>query len=200
VAGQGRANVFGMILAATAGSVVGAWALYAISAAIGPVRLRNIVVRWGKVLRFTPADLDRAEAWFDDRSTRAVLIGRCVPLIRSLVSVPAGFRRMPLGQFTVYTAIGSAVWNSALVGAGYALGERWEEVGDYVGYFQYVVIAAVVVLLARYAWTKFGSDRSGDPDDEQPSGLPMRLQPIEVETGAGAPLRRDDERRVTRPR
>ena len=100
------------------------------------------MVRYGRWLRLGPADLDRAEAWFDRRSTRAVLVGRCVPLIRSLVSVPAGFRRMAVVPFTVYTTVGSLVWNSALIGAGYALGDRWEQVGDVVSWFQYVVIAA----------------------------------------------------------
>jgi hypothetical protein len=107
---------------------------------------------------------------------------------------------MPLGQFTVYTAIGSLVWNSALVGAGYALGDRWEEVGDYVGYLQYVVIAAVVVLLGRYAWTRLVGNRAGDEQQPQP---PIRHLPdrnVTDEAPAPAEVRRDDERSVTRPR
>jgi membrane protein DedA with SNARE-associated domain len=163
VAGQGRANVVGMVAAATVGSMVGAWALYGIAAAIGPERLRAIVVRWGRVLRLGPEDLDKAEAWFDKRSSTAVLIGRCVPLIRSLVSIPAGFRRMPIVRFTVFTLIGSLVWNTALVGAGYALGDRWEQVGDYVGYAQYVVIAVVLGALCWFAWAKFGPGRRDEP-------------------------------------
>jgi membrane protein DedA with SNARE-associated domain len=163
VAGQGRANVVGMVVASTVGSMVGAWALYGIAAAIGPERLRAIVVRWGRVLRLGPEDLDKAEAWFDKRSGTAVLIGRCVPLIRSLVSIPAGFRRMPIVRFTVFTLIGSLVWNTALVGAGYALGDRWEQVGDYVGYLQYVVIAVVLAALGWFAWSRFGPGRRETP-------------------------------------
>ncbi len=114
-----------MVAAATLGSVVGAWVLYGISAAIGPDRLHEFTVRRGRWFGVSVADLDRAEAWFDRRSNAAVLLGRCVPLVRSLVSVPAGFRHMPVVRFTVCTILGSLVWNTALIGAGGVLGNRW---------------------------------------------------------------------------
>jgi membrane protein DedA with SNARE-associated domain len=94
VAQRGDASVVVMILAATIGSVVGALILYFISWGIGPDRLRQFVVRFGKWFGVKESDLTRAEEWFDRRSTTAVLVGRCVPLIRSIVSIPAGFRRM----------------------------------------------------------------------------------------------------------
>lgn len=152
VAGRGDANLIGMIVAATAGSVVGAWILYGVAAAIGPVRLRGFIVRFGRWFSVREHHLDRAEAWFDRRANAAVLIGRCVPLIRSVVSVPAGFRRMPLGRFTVLTAIGSLMWNAALICAGAILGERWERVGDFVGLFQGAVILAIGGVVALVAW------------------------------------------------
>ena len=74
----------------------------------------RFLVRYGKWLRLTPDDVAKAERWFDRRAVVAVLVGRCVPLIRSLVSIPAGFRRMNFGMFTLYTAIGSLIWNTAL--------------------------------------------------------------------------------------
>ncbi len=154
-AGEGTANVWGMILAATMGSVVGAWWLCLASAAIGRTRLHALVTRYGRWVGVRPHDLVRAESWFDDHSSAAVLVCRCIPLIRSLVSVPAGFRRMSPVTFTVYTALGSAVWNSLLIGAGYLLGENWEQVSDYVGTFQYVVIGAIVLGLAWWVWTRF---------------------------------------------
>jgi membrane protein DedA with SNARE-associated domain len=172
VAGQGRAHLVGMVVAATIGSLVGAWTLYGIAAAIGPERLRAIVERWGRVLRLSPDDLDKAENWFDKRSGTAVLIGRCVPLIRSLVSIPAGFRRMPILRFSLFTLLGSLTWNSALVGAGYALGDRWEQVGEYVGYLQYVVIAVVLVALGWFAWNRFGPGRQDD-DSESADDRPV---------------------------
>ncbi|TRZ71245.1 MAG: DedA family protein [Actinobacteria bacterium] len=153
VAQRGDASVVVMILAATIGSVVGALILYYISWVIGPDRLRQFVVRFGKWFGIKESDLTRAEEWFDRRSTTAVLVGRCVPLIRSIVSIPAGFRRMKLVPFAVYTFIGSAVWNIVLIGAGAILGDNWDRVGDYVGIFQYVVIACIGLVIIRFAST-----------------------------------------------
>ena len=149
-AAQSDTSVIGMMIAATVGSVVGALILYFVSAAIGPDRLRAFVEKFGKWFGVKPADLVRAEAWFDRRSSLAVLVGRCVPLIRSIVSIPAGFRRMKLTNFILLTAIGSAVWNIALIGAGAILKDQWDRVGDYVGVFQWVVILAIVVFVVRF--------------------------------------------------
>lgn len=169
-AGKGDASVVGMVLAATAGSLVGAWILYGLAAWIGPERLRRFVVARGRWVGVKERDLDRSEAWFDKRANAAVLLGRCVPLVRSVVSIPAGFRRMRLVPFTICTVIGSLIWNTALIGAGAILGNRWEEVGDVVGIFQWVVILAVVAAVGWFAWTHFLRPRlarAGDlPDPE----------------------------------
>lgn len=153
VAQRGDASVVLMILAATIGSVIGALVLYYIAAAIGPERLRHFVVRFGKWFGVKESDLTKAEVWFDRRSTTAVLAGRCVPLIRSIVSIPAGFRRMKIVPFIIYTFIGSAVWNIVLIGTGAVLGENWDAVADYISIFQYLVIAAILLLAIRFAVT-----------------------------------------------
>ena len=158
-AAQSDTTVVGMMIAATVGSVVGALILYFVSAAIGPERLRGFVERFGKWFGVKRSDLVRAEEWFDRRSSAAVLVGRCVPLIRSIVSIPAGFRRMKLTSFVVLTAIGSAVWNIALIGAGAVLGDQWERVGEYVGVFQWLVIAAVLLLLVRFVVSRLKNRR-----------------------------------------
>ena len=146
-ASRGDAWVVGMIIAATIGSVVGAWVLYGFSAAVGPVRLRAVIIRYGAWVGFGETDLDRAESWFDRRSRSAVLVCRCVPLIRSLISIPAGFRRMPLGAFTLFTLIGSLVWNTVLITAGYLLADQWEKVLEFTEPFQTVVMVLLVALL-----------------------------------------------------
>ena len=158
-AAQSDTTVVGMMIAATVGSVVGALILYFVSAAIGPERLRGFVERFGKWFGVKSSDLVRAEEWFDRRSSAAVLVGRCVPLIRSIVSIPAGFRRMKLTSFVVLTAIGSAVWNIALIGAGAVLGDQWERVGEYVGVFQWLVIAAVLLVLVRFVVSRLKNRR-----------------------------------------
>lgn len=168
VAGSGDASVPGMIAAATVGSVVGAWVLYGLAATIGPVRVHRFVERFGRWFTVSVDDLARAERWFDKRDNAAVLIGRCVPLIRSIVSVPAGFRRMPFLRYTAYTALGSLVWNSALVGAGAVLGDRWERVGDVVGLLQGVVVVVIVGCVVVFVWKRVVRprlSRAGDLPD-----------------------------------
>ena len=151
VSARGGPSLPGMVIAATIGSVVGSWLLYGIAASVGRTRVHGFVVRYGRYFGVDEQELERAEAWFDRRGSTAVLVGRCVPLIRSLVSLPAGVRRMPPVRFTVLTAIGSAIWNVALIGAGAAFGEHWERVSDAVGLLQVAVVAVLAIALGFYA-------------------------------------------------
>lgn len=141
-------------MAATLGSTVGAVVLYALAAAIGPQRLQRLTARYGRWFGLEVGDLKRAENWFDQRAERAVLICRCVPLMRSLISLPAGVRRMPLPRFLVLTMTGSLVWNTALIGAGYVMGDRWESVGRPIEYLQGLVVAGIVVAVAWFVWRR----------------------------------------------
>jgi membrane protein DedA with SNARE-associated domain len=155
-----------MIAAATIGSVVGAFVLYGIAAAIGPVRLRRLVVKYGGWLRIDETEIDRTEAWFDRRARTAVLVCRCIPLIRSLISIPAGFRRMPLAPFALFTILGSLVWNLLLVGAGYLLGEQWERVEAPLDIFQRLVIAALIAAVVWFLWRRLLRSRLGSQSGE----------------------------------
>jgi membrane protein DedA with SNARE-associated domain len=150
----GAAAVIGMVIAATIGSVVGAWILYGVAAAIGPERLRRFVVLRGRWFGLKEMDLDKAERWFDKRDDVAVLVCRCVPLVRSLVSIPAGFRRMPALRFTLYTALGSALWNTALIMVGYAASSRQDDVEAVIGYVQYVVLALILAAVGWFVWRR----------------------------------------------
>lgn len=152
--GQGRMNFFGAVVAATIGAVVGALVLYGVGYWFGDARLRWLVRKYGKFLGVSESDLDKANAWFDDKGGVAVLFCRVVPIVRSLISIPAGIRRMPLLPFIGYTALGAGVWNSVLIGAGWALGDNWDEVEQYVGYLQYVVIALVVAAVIFWFWKR----------------------------------------------
>jgi membrane protein DedA with SNARE-associated domain len=134
----------GAVLAATAGSLAGALVLYA----VGRYGGRPLLYRYNRLFRVTDAQLDRADAWFDRRGPLIVLLGRLVPTVRSVVSIPAGAAEMPIGRFVVLTTIGSAVWNAALVGAGWALGSNWEEASAVVERFKTVVIVGVVLAVA----------------------------------------------------
>lgn len=146
---RGSLNLWGAIAAATAGSVVGALVLYGLGRHGG----RPAVRRWGRVLRVTDRELALAEGWFARWGTGVVLAARVVPLARSVVSIPAGLARMPLGRFSVLTAIGSLAWNVLLVGAGHQLGRNWGRVSDLVGrYSGVMLLVAVVGVLAAGAW------------------------------------------------
>lgn len=151
---EGEASVVGMVIAATVGSMVGAYALYGIAAAIGPMRLRGLVARYGRWLGLDEGDLDNSEQWFDRRASTAVLVCRCIPLMRSLISLPAGLRRMPLVPFTLYTLVGSLIWNVLLIGAGYLLGEQWHKVEQPLEFLQKVVLVAIGVGVAWFVWRR----------------------------------------------
>ncbi len=157
VASDGGATLVGMIIAATIGSLVGALVLYGFAAWIGPERLDRFLLKYGKWFRLTSADVRKSEAWFDRHSNSAVLICRCIPLVRSLISIPAGFRRMPLGRFVLYTTLGSLVWNAALIGAGYGLRSQWDQVEPILKWAQYAVILVIVVAIGWYVWARFAS-------------------------------------------
>jgi membrane protein DedA with SNARE-associated domain len=145
-----RGNSFGLleaILWCTLGSVVGAYLLYGIGALLGRERTRAIM-NWLPLVKVS--DVEKTEAWFEKNGRWTVLVGRFIPIFRSLISIPAGITRMPLVVFGLLTLVGSAVWNTALILPGYYLGENWTVIEEYLGWFKYVVIAGVVVLLVWF--------------------------------------------------
>jgi len=146
-AAQGSFTVVEAVLWSTAGSVAGALVLYGIGAALGTRRLAAIAERMPLM---DADDVHRADAWFHKRGPLAVFFGRLVPGVRSLISIPAGVTRMPLLLFTLLTTVGSALWNIALVGAGYLLGSQWTRVETYVGPVGTVVLALAAGLFAWF--------------------------------------------------
>lgn len=146
-ASQGGITLFSALFWTTVGSVVGALFLYFLGMKFGRERMYRIVDRMPVVK--TEA-LERAEDWFTRHGRAAVFFGRMIPVVRSGISVPAGVSRMPVWQFVIYTTLGSLIWNTIFVMAGYFLGENWYRVEGYASMFKYV-IAALVVVLAGYA-------------------------------------------------
>ncbi|WP_250033208.1 DedA family protein [Paractinoplanes maris] len=146
-AGQGRMSVIGAIAWTTLGSVVGAVALYYAGVLLGRDRLRAIA---GRLPLIKVSDLDRTEAWFHRHGPKTVLLGRMIPIFRSLISIPAGVERMSLPVFLLCTTVGSLIWNSVFVLSGYYLGANWHEVEAYAATFQKLVIAVCVVAVAAF--------------------------------------------------
>ena len=142
---QGRMALPWVFVGATLGSVLGACLLYGAGARLGAERATRVLCR---VPLMEPSDVERAEHWFDRHGRAAVFFGRLIPGVRSLISVPAGSRGMPLATFVLYTTAGSALWNAALIGAGVGLGTQWQRVERYAGLLDKVVIAVLVGLVA----------------------------------------------------
>jgi membrane protein DedA with SNARE-associated domain len=145
-ASQGSLSLAAVLICTTIGSVVGAAVLYLFGRRLGLDRLRRAAE---KVPLTDPADVDRSDAWFERHGSKAVFFGRMIPIFRSLISVPAGVNRMRVPSFLALTLVGSLVWNTALVLAGYLLGEQWHRVESSVAILQYVVLALV---LGAVAW------------------------------------------------
>jgi membrane protein DedA with SNARE-associated domain len=161
LAGQGRMSFAAVVAFATAGSLVGALVLYWLGAALGTARLERLADR---VPLMDARDVRQADAWMARRGNWAVLFGRMVPGVRSLVSIPAGVQRMPLWRFALLTTVGSAVWNVLFVGLGFLLGEQWTQVGEFSDLINYLVVGAIVLVLGLIAGRRLRRRRAGlDP-------------------------------------
>jgi membrane protein DedA with SNARE-associated domain len=131
-----------LALAGALGYLAGALVGWAIGAYGG----RELVERHGRVLHISPATFERAEGWFDRYGSRAVLLGRITPVVRSFISVPAGVLGSPIGRYTVLTLIGSLIWCFGFAGAGWALGGSWEQFHHAFRFADYAAVALVAAL------------------------------------------------------
>ncbi|CAM5467649.1 hypothetical protein SSPIM334S_01462 [Streptomyces spiroverticillatus] len=157
-AGQGTITLASALFWTTLGSVVGAVVLYWLGLLFGRDRMHAV---WARLPLVKPGDLERTEVWFARHGTKAVFLGRMVPIFRSLVSVPAGVERMRLPVFVVLTTLGSLIWNSVLVLAGYWLGDGWEVVESSVGVLSKVVLVLVVVAVGVYVAVRVRNRSAG---------------------------------------
>lgn len=154
---EGRFNVVLIVLAATAGSLIGALVLYWLGRALGEERLK----RWLDHIPLVDRDdLEQADRWFERHGRWAVLFGRVVPVVRSLVSIPAGANRMPIGEFVLLTTVGSGVWNALIVGLGFALGSQWQQVDKYSNWFNYAIFLVFGIMIASWVTKKVRKRRA----------------------------------------
>ncbi len=158
LAERGELHPLLVLLTSTAGSVLGAVVLYEAARHGG----RPFADRFVRRAHIDPARLDEAEAWFARRGVWVVLLGRCIPGVRSVVSLPAGLLRMPRLTYIALTLVGSLAWNTLLVGAGYLLGTQWERVSDVIGPLSTPLLAVAVLALAgglTWAWLRSSAAR-----------------------------------------
>lgn len=142
---EGRFGLVGAVLAATVGSVVGAYFLYAVGRLVQDERLERFLAGAGRFVGLKRADVHKGFLWFERHGTAVVLFGRLIPVVRSVVSIPAGSDKMPIGRFTLLTAAGSLLWNTVWVAVGWGLGDQWEKAGKWGDYLQYGVVALAAV-------------------------------------------------------
>lgn len=142
LAGQGKVGFWPVVIAGVAGNLVGSWIAYWVGATKG----REWALKW-HWLHITPARLDAADRWFVKYGDWAVLISRCLPIIRTFISLPAGVARMPFWRFSILTLIGCIPWCLLLAYAGLAVGDNWETLQKQLHWFDYAVAAAIVVAL-----------------------------------------------------
>lgn len=146
-ASTGRLSLVAVLLWTTAGSVIGALALYGVGALLGRDRTVALAARLPLV---KVSDIEKTEACFSRHGTKAVFLGRMIPVFRSLVSIPAGVARMPLPVFLTLTTLGSALWNTAFVLAGHALGANWTQVTDVVSTYSKAVLGAAALAVVAF--------------------------------------------------
>lgn len=145
-AANGDLNFFGVLAAATVGAVVGMLPWYYAGRLFGLERVRRLADRFGRVMTLNAEEIDVAVGWFNRFGPVIVLFGRLMPLIRTLISIPAGLARMPLPVFLLASTTGALIWNTILTTAGYVLHEHYEMVESILDPLSYIVLGLVVLI------------------------------------------------------
>ena len=145
--GISKLNAVGVIIAATLGSLLGAIILYYVGKILNKERLKKIVSgKIGKVLRLKASDIESADHWFDTKGNKTVFFCRFIPIVRSLISIPAGMSEMPMAKFLIYTTFGSLIWNSVLTIIGAKVGDNWESILGIFDNFSHIVLIILIIL------------------------------------------------------
>ncbi len=140
-------NVVIMIIASTLGSLVGAIVLYYVGKILNKERLKKIVSgKIGKILRLKNEDIEKADKWFDTKGNKTVFFCRFIPIVRSLISIPAGMSEMPMLKFLIYTIVGSAIWNTVLIIAGNMVGENWVNILNIFEQYSHITLIVLILI------------------------------------------------------
>lgn len=143
-----KLSIFGMIVASTLGSLFGAIILYYIGKIFNKDRLKKIISgKLGKILRLKVSDIDNADNWFDNKGNKTVFFCRFIPLVRSLISIPAGMSEMPMFKFLLYTLFGSLIWNTVLIIVGSVVGENWTKIVGILDTYSHIVVIILFIIV-----------------------------------------------------
>ncbi|NLE46504.1 MAG: DedA family protein [Chloroflexi bacterium] len=147
---DGRFTLFGVTLVGALGSIAGALVFYAIGHLLGEDRTRELICTFGKWLMLSETDFDKALDWFNRYGEGVIFFGRMVPIVRSLVSIPAGIATMNLVRFCAYTAVGTGLWSFLLAFAGYLLGQSWPLVSEWIGRYEKIILVLVIAAIIAF--------------------------------------------------
>ena len=146
----GNFGFIAALIATTIGSLAGALFLYFMGYAFSEERLENLVSKYGKYVGLYVKDLQKTASWFERHGAQLVFFGRLIPLIRSLVSIPAGLTKMKMSTFIIFTIFGSGIWNSIWLTLGFYLGDKWSSAEKYAKYLDYLVYAGVALAIIYF--------------------------------------------------
>lgn len=154
-------NILMMVISATLGSLFGALLLYYVGKIFNKEKLKKIVSgKVGRMLRLKTTDIDKADNWFDTKGNKTVFFCRFIPLVRSLISIPAGMSEMPICRFIVYTLFGSLIWNIVLIALGSIVGENWTSILNILNTYSHVVVIILIIIFISLIWLFYSKRRN----------------------------------------
>ena len=172
-----KLHVVGVILAATLGSLLGAIVLYYIGKILNKERLKKIVSgKIGKVLRLKAGDIEKADKWFDTKGQKTVFICRFIPIVRSLISIPAGMSEMKFLKFLLYTVLGSTIWNTVLVVLGSIVGENWTNILGILDNYSHIVLILLIITFVVFVFWFYRSKMKKKDKTEEIKELPENIE------------------------
>ena len=155
-----KLNLFGMIIFSTLGSTVGAIVLYYIGKIFNKERLKKIVSgKIGKVLRLKASDIEKADKWFDTKGNKTVFFCRFIPVVRSLISIPAGMSEMIMSKFLLYTITGSLIWNTVLLFVGSKVGENWKKIEQIMSQYSHIILIILIIAFIGFVIYHFSKKK-----------------------------------------
>ena len=155
-----KLNLFGMVIFSTLGSTVGAIVLYYIGKILNKERLKKIVSgKIGKILRLKASDIEKADKWFDTKGNKTVFFCRFIPVVRSLISIPAGMSEMIMSKFLIYTITGSLIWNTVLLFVGSKVGENWKKIEQMMSQYSHIILIILIIAFIGFVIYHFSKKK-----------------------------------------
>ena len=156
---SGRFSIPWITIIGMLGSLTGAYLFYGLGKLLGETRIRNFIAKYGRFALLSTQDFDKSIEWFNRYNEWVIFFSRMVPIVRSLISIPAGVASMKLGTFSFYTILGTALWSLLLSWSGRLLGEQWPLIADFINTYQNIVLVITAILVVGFIVSRLISKR-----------------------------------------